>query len=223
MRELTARIGIELPETLLKQSLTHRSFAYENSLEETNERLEFLGDSILGLVITEELYQKYPEAAEGELAKLRAAVVNARALAEVAREIGLGEFLLLGRGEEITGGRDKSSILADSLEAVLGAIYLSHGLDKTARVILKLFSPIIENSIDLGAALDWKTSLSEVTFAKKLGGVDYLISESGPDHDKQFTAKVIVNGEEFGTGIGKSKKTAEQNAAKEAFEKLSKN
>lgn len=223
MRELTARIGIELPETLLKQSLTHRSFAYENSLEETNERLEFLGDSVLGIVITEELYQKYPQAAEGELAKLRAAIVNARALADVAREIGLGEFLMLGKGEEITGGRDKSSILADSLEAVLGAIYLSHGLDKTAKVILKLFSSIIENSVDLGAALDWKTSLSEVMFSKKLGSADYLISEAGPDHDKQFTAKVIVNGQEFGTGTGKSKKTAEQNAAKEAFEKLSKN
>lgn len=223
MRELTARIGIELPETLLKQSLTHRSFAYENSLEETNERLEFLGDSVLGIVITEELYQKYPQAAEGELAKLRAAIVNARALADVARDIGLGEFLMLGKGEEITGGRDKSSILADSLEAVLGAIYLSHGLDKTAKVILKLFSSIIENSVDLGAALDWKTSLSEVMFSKKLGSADYLISEAGPDHDKQFTAKVIVNGQEFGTGTGKSKKTAEQNAAKEAFEKLSKN
>lgn len=223
MRELTARIGIELPETLLKQSLTHRSFAYENSLDETNERLEFLGDSVLGIVITEELYQKYPQAAEGELAKLRAAIVNARALADVAREIGLGEFLMLGKGEEITGGRDKSSILADSLEAVLGAIYLSHGLDKTAKVILKLFSSIIENSVDLGAALDWKTSLSEVMFSKKLGSADYLISEAGPDHDKQFTAKVIVNGQEFGTGTGKSKKTAEQNAAKEAFEKLSKN
>lgn len=223
MRELTARIGIELPETLLKQSLTHRSFAYENSLDETNERLEFLGDSVLGIVITEELYQKYPQAAEGELAKLRAAIVNARALADVARDIGLGEFLMLGKGEEITGGRDKSSILADSLEAVLGAIYLSHGLDKTAKVILKLFSSIIENSVDLGAALDWKTSLSEVMFSKKLGSADYLISEAGPDHDKQFTAKVIVNGQEFGTGTGKSKKTAEQNAAKEAFEKLSKN
>ncbi len=223
MRELTARIGIELPETLLKQSLTHRSFAYENSLEETNERLEFLGDSVLGIVITEELYQKYPQAAEGELAKLRAAIVNARALADVARDIGLGEFLMLGKGEEITGGRDKSSILADSLEAVLGAIYLSHGLDKTAKVILKLFSSIIENSVDLGAALDWKTSLSEVMFSKKLGSADYLIFEAGPDHDKQFTAKVIVNGQEFGTGTGKSKKTAEQNAAKEAFEKLSKN
>ena len=223
MRELTARIGIELPETLLKQSLTHRSFAYENSLEETNERLEFLGDSVLGIVITEELYQKYPQAAEGELAKLRAAIVNARALADVAREIGLGEFLMLGKGEEFTGGRDKSSILADSLEALLGAIYLSHGLDKTAKVILKLFSSIIENSVDLGAALDWKTSLSEVMFSKKLGSADYLISEAGPDHDKQFTAKVIVNGQEFGTGTGKSKKTAEQNAAKEAFKKLSKN
>lgn len=221
MRELAARIGVELPENLLKQSLTHRSFAYENSLTETNERLEFLGDSILGLIITEELYKRFPSAAEGELAKLRAAVVNARALAEVARTIGLGEFLLLGKGEEITGGRDKSSILADALEAVLGAIYLAHGHVETSKVILQLFAPIINNSSDLGAALDWKTSLSEVVFAKKLGSVDYLISESGPEHDKDFIAIVKVNNQEYGTGFGKSKKTAEQNAAKEAFEKIS--
>lgn len=124
MRELVARLGVELSEDILKQAITHRSFSYENGGVPTNERLEFLGDSVLGIVITDELYRKNPEAQEGQLAKLRAAVVNARALADVARGLGLGEFLLLGKGEEATGGRDKSSILADAVEALLGAIYV---------------------------------------------------------------------------------------------------
>lgn len=220
MRDLPARVGVDLSEKILVLCLTHRSFAYENNLSENNERLEFLGDAVLGVIVTDELYRKHPQAAEGELAKLRSAIVNSRALAEVARAIGLGEFLLLGNGEEITGGRDKSSILADALEALLGAIYLEHGLAKTSEVILKLFASIIENSFDLGAALDWKTSLSEVVFSKKMGSIDYQISESGPDHDKDFTAQVIIKKEIFGTGSGKSKKTAEQNAAKVAFDKL---
>lgn len=220
MRELPARVGVDLSEEILVLCLTHRSFAYENNLSENNERLEFLGDAVLGVIVTDELYRKHPQAAEGELAKLRSAIVNSRALAEVARAIGLGEFLLLGNGEEITGGRDKSSILADALEALLGAIYLEHGLAKTSEVILNLFAPIIENSFDLGAALDWKTSLSEVVFSKKMGSIDYQISESGPDHDKDFAAQVIIKKEIFGTGSGKSKKTAEQNAAKVAFDKL---
>lgn len=223
MRELNARIGVELADELLRQSLTHRSFAYENSIKQTNERLEFLGDAVLGLIITDELYKKYPQAPEGDLAKLRAAIVNARALAEVARAINLGEFLLLGKGEEITKGREKSSILADALEAIIGAIYLQHGLPKTTEVILRLFSPIIENSFDLGAALDWKTNLSEIVVLKKLGEIDYQISESGPDHDKQFMATVTINGKTYGSGNGKSKKFAEQNAAKYAYEALVKN
>ena len=122
MRELVARLGVELSEEILKQAITHRSYSYENGGVPTNERLEFLGDSVLGIVVTDELYRKNPDAQEGQLAKLRAAVVNAKALADVARTLGLGEFLLLGKGEEATGGRDKSSILADAVEALLGAM-----------------------------------------------------------------------------------------------------
>lgn len=138
MRELVARLGVELSEEILKQAITHRSFSYENGGIPTNERLEFLGDSVLGIVVTDELYRKNPDAQEGQLAKLRAAVVNAKALADVARTLGLGEFLLLGKGEEATGGRDKSSILADAVEALLGAIYVEHGIEKSSEVILQL-------------------------------------------------------------------------------------
>lgn len=220
MRELTARVGIELSEKLLIQSLTHRSFAYENNLTETNERLEFLGDSVLGVVITAELFNRFPNAPEGELARLRAAIVNSRALATVARAIGLGEFILLGKGEEASGGRDKSSILADAVEAVLGAIYIEHGLESTSRVILQLFSPIIENANSPEATLDWKTSLSEITNSKNIADIEYQISESGPDHDKNFQAMIKILGEIIAIGEGKSKKAAEQSAAKIAFEKL---
>jgi ribonuclease-3 len=220
MRELTARIGIELSEQLLIKSLTHRSFAYENNLTDTNERLEFLGDSVLGVIITAELFNKFPDASEGELAKLRAAIVNSRALAAVARAIGLGEFILLGKGEEASGGKDKSSILADAVEAILGAIYLEHGLQATTEVILRLFSPIIDNANSIEATLDWKTSLSEVISSKELAEPEYQISESGPDHDKSFQAVITILGKVISTGEGKSKKTAEQNAAKSAFEIL---
>ena len=220
MRELTARIGIELSEQLLIKSLTHRSFAYENNLTDTNERLEFLGDSVLGVIITAELFNKFPDAPEGELAKLRAAIVNSRALAAVARAIGLGEFILLGKGEEASGGKDKSSILADAVEAILGAIYLEHGLQPTTEVILRLFSPIIDNANSIEATLDWKTSLSEVISSKELAEPEYQISESGPDHDKSFQAVITILGKVVSTGEGKSKKTAEQNAAKSAFEIL---
>lgn len=134
MRELVARLGVELSEEILKQAITHRSFSYENGGIPTNERLEFLGDSVLGIVVTDELYRKNPDAQEGQLAKLRAAVVNAKALADVARTLGLGEFLLLGKGEEATGGRDKSSILADAVEALLGAIYVEHGIENQVKL-----------------------------------------------------------------------------------------
>lgn len=220
MRELVARLGVELSEEILKQAITHRSFSYENGGVPTNERLEFLGDSVLGIVVTDELYRKNPDAQEGQLAKLRAAVVNAKALADVARTLGLGEFLLLGKGEEATGGRDKSSILADAVEALLGAIYVEHGIEKSSEVILQLFAPIIAASAELGEALDWKTSLTELVASKNLGSIEYLIDQSGPDHDKSFSAKVKVGDLVFDQGLGKSKKEAEQKAAAIAFQDL---
>jgi len=220
MRELVTRLGVEVSEKLLKQAITHRSFSYENGGIPTNERLEFLGDSVLGLVVTDELYRKNPQAEEGQLAKLRAAVVNAKALADVARTLGLGEFLLLGKGEEATGGKDKSSILADALEAIIGAIYVEHGIEKSSEVILQLFAPIIAASAELGEALDWKTSLTELVASKNLGSIEYLIEQSGPDHDKSFSAKVKVGDLVFAHGLGKSKKEAEQKAAALAFQDL---
>jgi ribonuclease-3 len=220
MRELVARLGVELSEEILKQAITHRSFSYENGGVPTNERLEFLGVSVLGIVITDELYRKNPDAQEGQLAKLRAAVVNAKALADVARTLGLGEFLLLGKGEEATGGRDKSSILADAVEAILGAIYVEHGLAKSGEVILQLFAPILAASAELGAGLDWKTSLAELVNSKSLGAIEYVIEQSGPDHDKRFSAQVKVGQDLYGNGEGKSKKEAEQHAAASAYTEI---
>ncbi|WP_055486363.1 ribonuclease III [Streptomyces sp. WMMB 322] len=214
---LEGRLEYRLEPALLVRALTHRSYAYENGGLPTNERLEFLGDSVLGLVVTDTLYRLHPDLAEGQLAKLRAAVVNSRALAKVARELELGAFIRLGRGEEGTGGRDKASILADTLEAVIGAVYLDKGLEAAGELIHRLFDPLIEQSSNLGAGLDWKTSLQELTAAEGLGVPEYLVTETGPDHEKIFTAAARVGGVAYGTGTGRSKKEAEQQAAETAW------
>ena len=172
---------------------------------------------MLGVVVTETLYRVHPDFSEGRLAKLRAAVVNSRALAGVSRELDLGAFIRLGRGEEGTGGQDKASILADTLEAVIGAVYLDQGLDSASELVHRLFDPLIARSAQLGAGLDWKTSLQELTAATSLGVPEYLVQESGPDHRKQFTAIVRVNGADYGDGHGRSKKEAEQQAAESAW------
>ncbi|GGM93998.1 ribonuclease 3 [Thermopolyspora flexuosa] len=215
--EIGRVLDVEIEAGLLERALTHRSYAYENGGLPTNERLEFLGDSVLGLVVTDTLYRGHPDLPEGQLAKLRAAVVNMRALADVARTLGLGRYLRLGRGEEGTGGRDKSSILADTLEALIGAIYVDKGLEEAFRVVHLLFDPLIAKSAQLGAGLDWKTSLQELTAAEMLGVPEYHVDESGPDHAKSFTATVRVGGQEYGTGSGRSKKEAEQQAAEAAW------
>ena len=220
---LEEAFGVPFKPDLLERALTHRSYAYENGGLPTNERLEFLGDSVLGVVVTTALFHAHPDLPEGQLAKLRASVVNMRALAEVARGLGpygLGPYLLLGKGEETTGGRDKASILADTLEALLGAIYLQHGLDTAAAVIHRLFDPLMAESAGRGAALDWKTSLQELTAALGLGVPDYVIDDSGPDHAKTFTAWVVVAGERYGGSDGRSKKQAEQRAAAAAWHTL---
>jgi ribonuclease-3 len=205
---------------LLHLALTHRSFAYENGGLPTNERLEFLGDSVLGVVVTETLYNTHPDLSEGRLAKLRAAVVNARALAEVAKTIGLGEHIFLGKGEEATGGRQKSSILSDTVEAVIGAVYLSGGFDNAGGVVHRLFDPLLVAAAALGAGLDWKTSLQELTAERELGVPEYVIEDDGPDHQKTFTAQVRVGDRLHGHGVGRSKKEAEQQAAESAYETL---
>jgi ribonuclease-3 len=202
---------------LLEQSLTHRSYAYENGGLPTNERLEFLGDSVLGVVVTDTLFRSHPDLSEGRLAKLRAAVVNARALAEVARTIGLGQHIKLGRGEEATGGRDKASILSDTVEAVIGAVYLSGGFETASEVVHRLFDPLMDSAARLGAGLDWKTSLQELSAGHSLGVPEYVIEDEGPDHEKTFTAQVQVGEELYGHGTGRSKKEAEQQAAETAY------
>jgi ribonuclease-3 len=221
---LEAAFDVALDPALLRRALTHRSYAYENGGLPTNERLEFLGDSVLGVVITTALFHNHPDLPEGQLAKLRASVVNMRALADVARGLGptgLGPYLLLGKGEEATGGRDKASILADTLEALLGAIYLQYGLDTAAKVVHRLFDPLMEEAAGRGAGLDWKTSLQELTAGLGLGVPEYRIDEAGPDHAKTFTAWAVVAGERYGGSAGRSKKEAEQRAAEAAWRELS--
>ena len=206
---------------MLELALTHRSFSYEAGGIPTNERLEFLGDSVLGLVVTDELYKKFPDLDESRLSPLRSGVVNMRALAQIARDLKLGEHLRIGKGEESTNGRDKNSILADSLEALVGAIYLQYDYTKTAEIVLKWMQPALSSVSTLGAALDGKTALQEIAATLNLSAPEYEITESGPDHDKSFIATAIVGGEKFPSGEGKSKREAEQAAAKLAHEVLS--
>jgi ribonuclease III len=205
----------------MERALTHRSYAYEHGGLPTNERLEFLGDAVLGLVVTDALYAQHPDLAEGSLAKLRASVVSTRALATVARDLGLGRWLRLGKGEEVTGGRDKPSILADTMEAVIGAVYLERGIEGATRLVRTLFDPLMAAAALDGAAQDWKTALQELTASRGLGVPDYAIAESGPDHAKSFVATALVGGAPCGEGQGSSKKEAEQQAAEGAYRFLS--
>ena len=206
---------------MLELALTHRSFSYEAGGIPTNERLEFLGDSVLGLVVTDELYKRFPDLDESRLSPLRSGVVNMRALAQIARDLKLGEHLRIGKGEEATNGRDKNSILADSLEALVGAIYLQYDYTKTAEIVLKWMQPALSSVSTLGAALDGKTALQEIAATLNLSAPEYEITESGPDHDKSFIATVNIGSEKFPSGDGKSKREAEQAAAKLAYDLLS--
>ena len=218
---LTDALGITVDEDLLQLAFTHRSYSYENGGVPTNERLEFLGDSVLGLVITQELYMKFPDFDESKLSPIRSGVVNTRALATKARELHIGEHLRIGKGEEATGGRDKNSILADSMEALVGAVYLQYGYQATSEIILNWFADSISQASTAGATLDAKTALQEIAAAQNLTAPEYEIGESGPDHDKSFTAIAILSGEKFPMGTGKSKREAEQVAAKLAYEIIS--
>lgn len=217
---LQGRLGVTIDPELLVLSLTHRSFAYENGGLPTNERLEFLGDSVLGVVVTDKLYRDHPELPEGDLAKMRASCVSQRALAAVARDLGLGAFVLLGKGEVATGGANKDSILCDSLEALFGAVYLTHGIDVSRDVILRLVGPSLERAATAGDALDWKTALQEACAAQGFPAPVYEVTGEGPDHARTFTATVVVNGIPRGTGVGSAKKIAEQQAAEQAHAAL---
>jgi ribonuclease-3 len=221
--DLLRALGVDLPAELLTLALTHRSYAYENGGLPTNERLELLGDAVLGLVIVEELFRRHPDNSEGDLAKLRNSIVNSHALAGVARDLtgtGLGEYLLLGRGEIQTGGHGKSSILADTLESLIGAVYLQHGLQGAQQVILSLFGDLLNTAPTLGAALEWKSSLQELTAARGLGVPRYEVTSEGPDHERWYSAAVHVDGRVCGRGDGQSKKIAETNAAAQAWTAL---
>ncbi len=216
---LTEKLGVEIDPELLSLALTHRSFAYENGGIPHNERLEFLGDSVLGQAVTVRLYTRHPELEEGSLAKRRASVVSTVALAEVARRIGLGVHVRLGRGEILTGGRDKDSILADTMEALIGAAFLSAGGEAAAAMVLRLVEPLLADPERYGAAMDPKTSLQEIAARLGLPAPGYSIEATGPDHDRRFTATVTV-GDLATTGNGSSKKQAEMAAALAAWHEL---
>ncbi|HEU0206414.1 MAG TPA: ribonuclease III [Pseudolysinimonas sp.] len=215
--ELSSTLGVEIDPELLQLALTHRSYAYENGGLAHNERLEFLGDSILGQAVTVMLYTENPGLDEGELAKRRASLVSSVALAEIAVGIDLGSHILLGRGEELTGGRQKSSILADCVEAVIGAAYLSAGPDEATALVLRLIAPLLADPERFGAAMDPKTSLQELSSRSGRGLPVYQVSDSGPDHSKRFHATVVVGGSPIATGDGSSKKQAEMAAALAAW------
>jgi ribonuclease-3 len=205
---LTDKLGVDIDPELLSLALTHRSFAYENGGAPHNERLEFLGDSILGQAVTVHLFTTHPDLDEGALAKRRASVVSTVALAEVARGIGLGSYVRLGRGEDQTGGRDKDSILADTMEAVIGAAFLSAGPEASTALVLRLVAPLLEDPERYGAAMDPKTSLQELAARLAVSPPAYVVSAEGPDHHRVFTATVTV-GDVSREGTGSSKKQAE--------------
>jgi ribonuclease III len=216
---LDRAIGVAFNDAVLREAaLTHRSYAFERGLTVTNERLEFLGDSVLGVVVTDLAFRTYPDMAEGSLAKLRAAIVN---MGAVARSLDLGSSVLLGKGEEQSGGRDKSSILADALEAVFGAVYLDRGLDVARELIERLFRPRMEAYVRGEGDRDYKTILQELASQVLHAMPEYRLVERGPDHQKEFTATVFLGGEPMGTGEGRSKKEAEQQAAREAHARIS--
>ncbi|MCP2030545.1 ribonuclease-3 [Okibacterium sp. HSC-33S16] len=212
---------MSLNEAVFELALTHRSFAYENGGIPHNERLEFLGDSVLGLSVTQKLYRENPELPEGALAKMRASVVSTVALAEIGRTIGLGQYLRLGRGEELTGGRDKASILADTMEALIGAVYLDQGLETASALVLRLVEPLLEDPARFGAAMDPKTSLQEEAARHRAPAPVYQIEASGPDHNRVFVATVTVGDLVTAVGEGTSKKHAEMAAALTAWTELS--
>ena len=216
---MLAQLGVVIDPELRELALVHRSYSYEHDHVPNNERLEFLGDAVLGVVVTDYIYSTFPEMPEGQLAKLRAATVSAASLAEVARDLGIGDLVLLGKGEETTNGRGKTSILADTTEALIGAMWLTRQ-DGAWAFVRHMFAPLIDHAATLGAGLDWKTSLQELAAEQGLGVPEYVVAESGPDHDKHFTAWVHLAERDFPRGEGHSKKHAEQWAARYAYEML---
>lgn len=223
LNKLETAINIKFKDrTLLKRALVHRSYLNENSKErESNERLEFLGDAVLELVVSNYLYHKYPSLPEGKLTSFRSAIVNTKTLASVAQQIELGNYLYLSRGEEAGGGRQNNSLLADTFEALLGAIYLDQGFNKARQLVEKLLLPLLPGIIERGAYIDYKSHLQALIQEREKITPNYkVIREVGPDHDKTFTVVCLANGKTLGRGKGKSKQEAEQDAARLSLKKL---
>jgi ribonuclease-3 len=221
LAELEARLGVEFTNRdLLVRSLAHRSWCAENGEPESNERLEFLGDSVLGLVVTHYVFEHFPSLPEGQLSEVRAGVVNAQVLAEIALELDLGAHLLLGKGEDAAGGRSKQSILADAFEAVVAAVYLDRGFAIARDVVLRCLQDRIAEAAAGPGGRDYKTRLQEITAARALGRPRYVVRDEGPDHAKHFFAAVYVTDRLYGEGEGRSKKQAEQAAAWVAWTRL---
>jgi ribonuclease-3 len=222
LADIQQRIAYQFSNTeLLERALTHKSYANENRVPYHNERMEFLGDAVLNLVVSEYLMKTCPDSTEGDLSRLRAAVVSEPTLAAIAREIGLGRYILLGRGEEQTGGRDKGSLLANCLEALIASIYLDTGKESADAFVIRFFENIIQKTCTSRGTLDHKTKLQELCQERLRQLPEYkVVSESGPDHQKQFEVEVWIKGQVSGRGIGRNKKEAEQRAAKEAIVRL---
>ncbi|WP_431711913.1 ribonuclease III [Glutamicibacter uratoxydans] len=220
IEELQKRLGVTIDSETLRLALTHRSYSFENGNVPTNERLEFLGDSILGFCIAEYLYETQPDLPEGDLAKRRSAVVSMRALASLARDLDLGQHIYLGRGEKQSNGANKPSILADTMEAIFGAVYLQHGMAAARTLILGLIAPLLEDEDLLGAATDWKTVIQEQAAAEKMGDVYYAVEGAGPDHARTYDAVLHIGDRVLAQGSGPSKKEAEQEAARLSWKML---
>lgn len=218
--ELTKSLGVHIAPETLRLALTHRSYSYENDGIPTNERLEFLGDSVLGFSVTDYLYRSYPDLPEGDLAKLRSALVSTRALARIARSLDIGPHISLGTGERRTKGQQKDSILADTMEALIGAAYLSTSLETARKLVLRLVTPLLSDKEAMTAGKDWKTTIQEIASDRELGDIRYVIEDFGPDHDKSYTATLTMGGVSYASGSGPSKKEAEREAARATVEEL---
>ncbi len=222
--ELQRTLGVPFEQQeLLTQALTHSSYANENpgTAPSSNERLEFLGDAILGLIVAENLFQDFPSMAEGEMTRVRSILVKQDTLARVAETINLGSYLYLGKGEESSGGREKPANLARALEALIAAVYLDHGYEVTEQFVLEILDGELANILYQGTIVDYKSQLQELLQAKAQQTPVYnLIETEGPDHDKKFTVEVKLGNEVLATGTGRSKKKAETEAARIALEKL---
>lgn len=221
--DLVARWGVDIKRSLLRRALTHRSFAFAYD-EPHNERLEFLGDSVLNLIVAEKAFRDFPEMSEGDLTRIKWYAASEKALADIARQLGLGEFLRLDKGEDKSGGREKDSILSDTVEALIAATYLQHGLETARRIVERIVDQKIKDASVLGPNLDWQTSFEEVAHARGLEGtMTFEITTEGPDHAREFTAVAFMGGHTWGGGVGRSQKAARHAAAEGSYRLLVEN